>query len=241
MIKKILKKGLEKLGYKIQRIDYKSDLAMFDALKRCIIRGLNIKTVIDIGASDGRWSMECLKYLPSAQYLLIEPQEANQVELEKLQRERKNVDFILAAAGDRDGKIFFLETAYLLGGLASETPFENNCVEVPVVKLDSEIVKRKLEGPYLIKMDTHGFEIPIIEGALETLKQAELVIIETYNYQLTNDSLKFYQMCDYMGKKGFSPIDTADLIRRKYDDSFWQADIFFIPTSREEFKYNSYE
>lgn len=240
MIKKIIKKGFEILGYKIQKTDIRSNFTMFDALKRCVNRGLEIKTVIDIGASDGSWSRECLKFLPAAQYLLIEAQEPHKIGLEKLQKEKKNVNFILAAAGNKEGKIFF-ENSRLLGGLASETPFDKNCIEVPEVKVDNEIFKRRLEGPYLIKMDTHGFEIPIIEGALETLKHSELVIIETYNYQLTKDSLKFYQMCDYMEKKGFLPIDIIDLTLRKYDNSFWQMDIYFVPKGREEFKYNSYE
>ena len=240
MLKKIVEKGLENFGYKIQRINKYSNFAMFDALKRCINRGLEINTVIDIGASDGCWSRECMKFLPSAQYLLIEAQEPHKIGLEKLQKEKKNVDFILAAAGNRDGKIFF-ENSNLFGGLASETPFDNNCIEVPVVKVDNEILKRRLKGPYLIKLDTHGFEIPIIEGALETLKHSELVIIETYNYQLTKDSLRFYQMCDYMEKKGFAPIEMADLMRRNYDNSFWQMDIFFIPKWRKEFDCNSYK
>lgn len=240
MIKKFFKKGLENIGYKIQKIDNKSNFTMYDALKRCINRGLEINTVIDIGASDGSWSRECMKYLPSAQYLLIEAQEPHKIGLEKLQKEKKNVDFILAAAGNREGKIFF-NNSNLIGGLASETPFDNNCIEVPVVKVDDEILKRRLKGPYLIKIDTHGFEVPIIEGALETLKHTGLVIMETYNYQLTEDSLKFYQMCDYMEKKGLSPIDMVDLTLRKYDNSFWQMDIFFVPNGREEFNYNSYE
>ena len=180
-----------------------------------------------------------MKLLPDAKYLLIEAQEPHGIELEKLRNEKINVDFLLAAAGSHAGKIFF-DNSSLLYGMASHEPFEINCIEVPVIRLDDEVSKRGMSGPYLIKLDTHGFEIPIIEGALETLAQAELIIMETYNSQLTNDSLKFYQMCDYMDKKGFLPIEIVDLLLRKHDNSLWQMDIFFMPKKREEFKYKSY-
>lgn len=121
MIKKFVKKGLNKFGDQIQKINYNpknTEFTMFKALKRCIDRGLEIKTVIDVGASNGSWSRECLKLLPLAKYLLIEAQEPHKKSLEELKKEKNNVEYILAAAGDREGKIFF-DNSDLFGGLAS--------------------------------------------------------------------------------------------------------------------------
>lgn len=241
IMKKLVKLGFEKLGYKIQRIPkIENEFTMEGALQRCLNRGLMINSVLDIGASDGRWSRICLNFLPNAKYLLIEAQADHKAGLDKFKTEYNNVDYVLAAAGGKEGKIYF-DNSSLFGGLASETPFENNCIEVPVIKIDREIERRKLESPYLIKLDTHGFEIPIIEGAINALKSAELVIIETYNYKLTNNSLKYFQMCDYMEKLGFSSIEMVDFMSRKYDHSLWQMDTFFIPSKSKEFLYNFYE
>lgn len=110
-----------------------------------------------------------------------------------------------------------------------------------MVSVDSEVEKRNLKPPYLLKLDTHGFEVPILEGARKTLASASLVIIEAYNYQLNPDSLKFYELCDYMDKLGFGVVEIADPLLRKYDHSFWQMDIFFIPKASPSFSYNSYE
>lgn len=246
MIKRVIRKTLNKFGYQVQKINIKpkpkneGGFSMWEALERCINRGIEISTVIDVGASNGMWARECIKFIPHAKYLLIEAQEPHRKELDEFQKEFVNSEYILAAAGNREGKIFFDNTG-LFGGLASETPFEKNCIEVPVIRVDNEVLKRKLKGPYLIKLDTHGFEIPIIEGAFETLKNAELIIIEAYNFQLTKDSLKFHQLCIYMEKLGFSVIEIVDFMLRKYDNSFWQMDIFFVPKGRHEFKYNAYE
>lgn len=239
MLKSLLKKSFEKFGYNIQKIELDSEMTMSGALKRCVDRGLNAKTVVDVGASNGSWSRACMKFLPSAKYLLIEAQEGHRQGLDEFVKEKSNAEYALAAAGSREGKIYF-DNSHLFGGLASDTPFDSNCIEVPVVTIDAEVAKRKLEGPFLIKLDTHGFEIPILEGAIDTLKKAELVIIETYNYQLTSDSLKYFQMCAYMAEKGFSTIEMVDFKLRKHDSSFWQMDTFFIPSHRKEFDYNSF-
>jgi FkbM family methyltransferase len=213
---------------------------MAGGLQRCLDRGLNVNTIIDVGASNSSWSRMCMEYYPNAKYLMIEAQDAHKNDLEKLKTENNNVDYVLAAAGNREGTIYF-DNESLFGGLASETPFEKNCIEVPVTSIDKEIKKRNLKPPFLIKLDTHGFEVPILEGAQDALKQAELVIIETYNFQLNNDSLKYYQMCKYMEDLGFSSIEMVDSMLRLFDKSFWQMDTFFIPSNSKEFNYRGYQ
>lgn len=240
-----LKRILASLGYKISRINTESNqvvdkFSMFSALRRCKERELKIDIVIDVGASNGKWSRECLNYFPSSKYLLVEAQEGHLEALNQFKNEHENVDFSLAAAGKEDGEIYF-NNAGLFGGIASETKFESNCVELPMISLDKEVERKKLFGSYLLKLDTHGFEIPILEGAKELIKSAELIIIETYNYKLTNDSLLYYEMCDYMYKIGFRPLEMVDLMLREYDNTFWQMDTFFVPKTNENFNYNSYQ
>lgn len=240
MLKKIIKLGFSKFGFQIQRTRENPEFSMDGALQRCIKRGLLVNTVIDIGASNSSWSRMCMKFLPKATYLLIEAQDAHRIGLEQFKKEYVNTDYVIAAAGGREGSIYF-DSGNLFGGLASEIPFEKNCIEVPVITIDEEVKRRNLQPPFLMKLDTHGFEIPILMGASNALKNTGLVIIETYNYKLTTDSLQYYQMCDYMEKLGFSSIEMVDFMLRKYDDSLWQMDTFFIPSSRKEFTYNSYK
>lgn len=246
MIRKTINKGLKVFGLELQKIAKQKNntsdqvFTMSKAIERCINRGIKINTVIDIGASDGCWTIACLKNLPDAGYLLIEAQAPHRNDLENLHQKNKKIEYVIAAAGHKEGHIYF-ENEGLFGGLASETPFEKNNIEVPVITIDAEVEKRNLSGPFLIKLDTHGYEVPILEGAKNTLSKANLVIIETYNFQITNQSLKFYEMCSYMEKIGFYPIEMVDFMLRKYDGSFWQMDTFFIKKERKEFEYNAYE
>lgn len=240
MLKERLKKTLGKLGYRLQKGDPAMDLTMSAALERCRRRGTKVGTVVDVGASDGSWTRECLKYFPDANYLLIEAQQPHQPALESFVAGKPKVKYIIAAAGRKDGKIFFDNTA-LFGGLASETPLEGQYIEVPVVSIDEELKRRGLPGPYLIKLDTHGFEVPILEGATASLKSSSLVIIETYNFILAKDSLRFFEMGQFMKERGFLTIEMVDFILRSRDKSIWQMDTFYIPANSTEFNYNTFD
>jgi len=241
MIKKTIKKIFNILGFEIvQNYKRQDNFIMSKALERCYKRGIKINTVIDVGASNGMWTEQCMNIYPDANYLLFEAQEIHKKALDKFVNKHKNIDYILAVAGNKKGKIFF-DNKLAFGGQAYEKKISENLVELPVSTIDIETKKRKLQAPFLIKLDTHGFEIPILEGATETLDKAELLIIETYNYKLTDNSLRYWEMNVYLEKLGFLPIEIVDFRLRKKDNSFWQMDTFYIKSTRKEFKYNQFK
>ena len=80
-----------------------------------------------------------------------------------------------------------------------------------------------------------------MNGAKKVLEQTELLIIEAYNFKSGPESLKFQDLIGLMETKGFSPIDMVDLMIRKRDQALWQMDIFFVRSTREEFKSSQYE
>lgn len=217
----------------------KNPLTMDEMLKRCNEKKISFSTVIDVGASNGMWTESCLRKYPASNYLLIEAQKVHEESLKAFCAVRPNVQYVLAAAGNREGEIYF-DISDPFGGLASETPLQGKTERVQVTTIDKEVETRNLQGPYLVKLDTHGFEVPILEGAMKTLQQANGVIIEVYNFHLTDNSLLFYEMCAYMDKLGFRPLDIADAFNRKYDNSFWQMDMLFVKKDRKEFTYNKY-
>ena len=208
------------------------------ALKRISRRGLEVGTVIDVGASNGAWSAICLDYFPAAFYLLIEAQQPHEPALQKFRRAYPNSDYLLAAAGDAVGEIHF-DNADLFSGLASKEAKPGQIV-VPMTTVDEQVRRRGLKPPFLLKLDTHGFELPIFEGARETLQQTALLIVETYNFQLETTSLRFPDMCDYLEGQGFRCVDMSDPLYRPRDDAFWQFDLYFMPKDHPIFAANTY-
>jgi len=244
MLKKGIQKILKKFGYQLTRANNvavpRNPFTMDRALGRMTTRGVEISTVIDVGASDGRWSRNCMRFFPEAAFLLVEAQAAHTKGLDEFKNENSRVDYVLAAAGHEDGVIYF-DDSQLFGGQASKEKEGANMKELPQVSLDNEINRRSLAGPFLLKLDTHGFEVPILQGASEILRNTNLLIIETYNFKLTDTSLRYWEMCSYLDELGFAPIENVDLMLRKKDGSFWQMDTFFVPKNHEVFSYNKYE
>ncbi len=218
---------------------YKPPLALESALQRCASRNPNINTVIDVGASNGCWSSVASKYFPSAFYYLIEANPFHEKSLEQYKATTVNTNYILAAAGDSTGEIYF-DSCDPFGGLASHQRLGENDIKVPVITIDDVVKDNKLSPPYLIKLDTHGFEIPIFEGAAKTLTETELIIVETYNFDIAPNSLRFYQICQYLETKGFRCVDMCDPLFRAKDKAFWQIDLFFIPATNPIFQNNQW-
>lgn len=208
------------------------------ALARCASRGLDVRTVVDVGASDGRWSRVASRLLPPAHYFMVEARVEHEPGLAKTAA-AGNFSYQLCAAGDRDGEIHFDATA-LFGGQASDTPYEKNGIVVPVRRLDSLAAERGLQGPFALKLDTHGYEIPILEGARGLLADTELLIIECYNFRLTAQSLTAHEMSAWLGERGFRCVDLADPLYRERDGALWQMDLFFAPARHRAFASNVY-
>ena len=145
----------------------------------------------------------------------------------------------MAAAGDRIGSLSF-DAQDPLGGVASTTVAEG-MITVPATTIDHEVSARSLPGPFAIKLDTHGFELPILEGAKATLRETSLLVIEVYNFTLLPGALRFHEMCAYLAPLGFSPIDLCDPMYRPKDGAFWQCDLFFARNDIPELQSNTYE
>ena len=217
--------------------DHHSQMA---ALRRSLYRDGSPGSIIDIGASNGCWSKMAHKVFPKAHLLLIEAQEEHRSSLEHFVSKTPNSKYLISAAGNIAGNAYF-DAQCLYGGLASHEPVGPKSRVVPMVTIDDAVNRFKLSSPYILKLDTHGFEVPILDGAADTLSTASLVIIEVYNFRLTNSSLKFYEMCAFMESKGFFCIDLAEPMHRPGDKALWQMDLFFVPSTNGAFAYNCYE
>ncbi|MFQ3566862.1 MAG: FkbM family methyltransferase [Aggregatilineales bacterium] len=216
-----------------------SDLSLQAAFERFVQRPVSIASVIDVGASDGRWSARVMRYYPRAHYLLVEANVHFEPKLREFVGRHQNASYALVAAGPREGIANFHAPSDPLGGLASEQPIEH-AFAVPMTTIDRLSVDYNLPAPYLIKLDTHGFEVPILAGAREALKRANMLIIEVYNFRFTAESVLFYHLCQHLEALGFRPVDLIEPVHRPFDAALWQFDLVFVPADRPEFSVNQF-
>lgn len=214
---------------------------MHEAIKRIVGHKIKLNTVIDVGASDGKWCVDVMSIFnkKNIQYLAIDPLWEREDALKKIRGKNKNFDYVLCIAGEKNGsKCTISVTDDLDGSTVGGGKGEKR--DVIIRSIDSIVDEKKLKGPFLIKFDTHGFEIPIMNGAENTLKETSLVIMEVYNFKTGDFGKLFYNMCEYMEKYGFRCYDMADPMLRKYDKVFWQVDLFFIKNDNKMFSYSYY-
>jgi FkbM family methyltransferase len=168
----------------------------------------------------------------------VEAQEIHRPALDAYLRRNMKAQYVLKAAGANRGSLYF-DATDPFAGQASATPFAGN-IKVPVTTIDAEIAERNLPGPYLLKFDVHGFELPILEGAKQTLKDCSLIVMECYNFEIAPTALLFHDMCRHLHELGFRVVDISEPLWRLSDHALWQMDIFFVPAARPEFQSNSY-
>lgn len=210
---------------------------MIEALKRLHDFGFGVSTILDVGASDGTWSLAAKSLFPSAHFLLFEPLEERRSPLTLLKRTHENFDFEISAVGSEVGEASFIVTQDLDGSRAIlNEDYSGETRKVRLTSLDASLETRTLPTPYLLKLDVHGYELPILEGAGRTLERTNVAIIEAYNFRITPSSLLFHEIVSYMDRHGFSCIDIVDPLWMQQDRCEWQIDLFFAKRDDPVFK-----
>ena len=241
VLTRLIQPTLSRFGLALCRnTDARIRSTMRAALAGIALREHAFKTVVDIGASNGAWSELAMSVFPRCNYLLIEAQSVHENALKRFCSDHSNAQYVLAAAGESIGEIYF-DTSDPFGGQASSVPHAANNEILPVTTVDNEIRTRRLPGPFLLKFDTHGFELPILKGASETVRNSEVIVMECYNYRISEECLLFDEMCLHLKSQGFRCIDLVEPLHRPHDHTFWQMDIIFVRDSRPEFRYISYD
>jgi FkbM family methyltransferase len=215
---------------------------MQDLLDRAQKRGGDLGTVIDIGAATGRWTRKALSRFPKARFLLVEALEERKVQLDALRLQHPTIEFVIAAAGNRIGVETLRVSPDLDGsGIYKGTNTGVATRQVPLTTIDEEVRKRNLPGPFFLKFDTHGFEVPILEGASETLQQTTALLLEMYNFHISPGCPRFPEMCTHLEKLGFRCADMADPMLRPHDGLLWQLDLLFLPSSSPCFAHENFQ
>lgn len=185
-----------------------------------------IASVIDIGASNGRWSRLALAAFPRARVVGIDPLVEREAELAALARDNPRFAYVLAAAGPEAGGTTQLAVGADLDGSTVDGS-DGALREVPTDTIDAIVTRLGLKAPILLKFDTHGFELPILAGCAQTLPMTSHVVMEAYNFRHVPQTLLFHEMCAHMLTLGFRCFNLAEPMHRPLDQALWQMDLFF--------------
>lgn len=239
-----LQRFLRLLGYEIRPLTgAMRSPTMATALTWLGGQRIDVRTVLDVGASDGRWSVEALRVYPDATFVLYEPNPVHLPGLRSFVDQRAGqVVHAPYAVGSTDGTAPFDDRDAFGGALLDAAAPDDGrpSIDVPTTTLDTSVAQLDLSGPFLVKLDTHGFERGIIDGAADVLDAASILIIEAYAHRLTSEGLYFWELCALLHDRGFRPADLVDVMHRERDGSLWQMDIVFLRDTWPGFAAASY-
>jgi FkbM family methyltransferase len=189
--------------------------------------GFEPGTIIDVGAADGTPGL--YDYFPEADLLLIDPLEEHIPALQEIGRKHAKARIAVGAAGARAGEISInVYPDRLTGSSCMVDPCGVGGPRlVPMITLDQECAARSLKGPYLVKIDTQGFELEVLRGAAAVLTQTEIVILEVSFFRLFTSNPIFSEVVAFMVEAGFELYDFLGSSTRPLDGALVQADVVF--------------
>lgn len=243
ILKNIIKRIFKKAGLEIRPTKKRSKKtavnsnAMPAGLTRLARIGIAPNCIVDIGAARGEWTLISRKVWENAKFILVEPILEQIQNIPESLKNNKNISIIEGVAGEERGTAQLTITSDLDGSGIYDKK-STNSREVKKIPVD-EILKNE-QGPFLLKLDTHGYELPIFEGAERSLENSVAVIVEVYGFHVSPTGKLFYEICDFLDKKEFRLFDIVDIMRREKDQAFWQADAIFIKKNHSAFEDSSY-
>ena len=96
--------------------------------------------------------------------------------------------------------------------------------EIHVVPLDTY---RELPGPFFVKIDTEGFELEVLRGAVKVLEQTDVVLMEVAISQRQVGEPDLIEIGAFMKSNGFRLIDFPVLTQQATGGPLLYVDVAF--------------
>ena len=189
------------------------------------------KTILDIGAHEGKWSLIAKEIFPESNIFMIE---ANEDKYDILKKTL--IPFDIALLGDKENKyVDYYKTRYIFDTgnsiFRENTEFFNNSnsyvVKLPMNTLQNVINKNNIKNIDFIKMDVQGSELNILKGSPKLLKTVKYILIETQLVNYNHKSPKFNEIFKFMYKNGYV-IDDIFQIHYNKSSKIQEIDFLFI-------------
>ena len=183
----LIKTKIEDLtGYYIHK---RNDLPVGVSLKYDIeykLKKIKIRTIFDVGANIGQTAVQCVKDFPEATIYSFEPISKTFQTLVSNTEKYPSVICKNIAFGDQPGEveinIFDDENSELNSLVSTNMNLNENSKKeiITVDTIDHFLAENKINEIDLLKIDTEGFEINVLNSAAQSFKEnkVKLVLIE---------------------------------------------------------------
>ena len=232
-MRKFLKENLKKIGIEVKRYHLIPDYVKY-------LRTLDIRTVLDIGASVGDSAVLIRAFFPDAVIHSFEPLPECYAVLQSC----LNDDRFYAhnfALGDKNGEFEFYRnehtpsSSFLNIKEAHTRAFPYTAmtdrVTVQVKRLDDIWESLKISPRAMLKIDVQGYESSVLLGADGSLDQVAAIIIEVSFIELYDNQVLFHDIYEMLTSRGFRYMSDVHRIDDPNTGMPLQANALFIRES----------
>jgi FkbM family methyltransferase len=195
------------------------------------------KTILDVGANVGQFAVACTKIFPGVVVHSFEPLPLCVKELKGNVARLRGVRVYPVALGEQEGEVTMHVNSHshsssILGlGERHRKAFpdarEVQTIRVAISTLDRELKSVPLEDPILLKLDVQGYEAQVLEGATETLKKVDYVLLEASFRPLYEGEETFMEIARMMEDLGFEFLRPIAWLSDPHNGEVLQMDALF--------------
>ncbi len=193
------------------------------------------RTVIDVGANRGQFTLYARHRFPRAKVYSIEPLREPRGKILQLFGNDSNVEILNFAAGAEPGTATMdVASSDDSSSLLPQTSLQaerfpgtgvNRTEEVEVRPLDQVFASQQLPGPVLLKIDVQGFEIEVLNGSSAFLSQVDTILVEASFVEFYAGQPLFEQVYSFLIEHDFRL--TGGAVSSSADRRWEQGDFCF--------------
>lgn len=174
---------------------------------------IEVKTILDIGANEGTWTLLAKAIFPNAQVLAFEPLAIHMEALHQNVAHLKDVRIFQLATGNFNGpSTIYISSFSDASSMLNATPAlreefkisEIGQTQIDVVRLDDFFTANAIpEAVDLMKLDIQGYELEALKGAPSLLRATRYLIMEVSFIEYYHKQPLFEEVVAFMNDHGF--------------------------------------
>ncbi len=201
------------------------------------LEGLEIRTVIDVGAHGGEFASAARAILPAARIYSFEPQDDARARIVTRLGGTEFEVFGLALGAEPGRATFyrseFTKASSLLPmGKRHREAFPWSAageeIEVQVETLDAMRERLTFDRGVLLKLDVQGSELAVLQGGERALDTIDYILVEVSLRSLYDGDASFTDVASFLEARGFRYTGSLDQLADPQTGELLQQDAFFV-------------